>query len=318
MSRRLRTLLAAGTLAVLVTPFLAASGAEDPDHPGLPEPPPRATVEGIVAQGTAQAARARQAIRLPRLDLVAHVPSQQTQKDPSCQSFPPYDLIQDWHAYTYVASPEGAPEPYGYSPSFTVRALAFGSVPVEVRLHLEQTRDADGLPEAWELDVPNKQFCRGRGPHAGPNQSEMHTPPAVFSGSVSVAVESVRVDGLDLEVASSCRTAEATSLRLSSRDLYSLDPDRRPGEGALDWDPNTTRFFRGPDGGLLEGTVDIPPFTGCSTPDDDLDALLTGLVSAKDNPISVRSGFLAAACLPWRYTESCVVPRPMALPAKGD
>ncbi|TCI98985.1 hypothetical protein [Aeromicrobium sp. IC_218] len=318
MSRRLRTFLATGMIAVLVTPLLAASGAEDPEHPGLPEPPARATEGGIVSQGIAQAARTRQWIRLPRLDLVAYVPSQQTQKDPSCRSFPPYQEVQAWHAYTYVASPAGAPEPYGYSPSFTVRALAFGAVPVEVRLRLEQTRDADGLPEAWELDVPNKTFCPGRGPHAGPTQTEQHTPPASFAGSVSVAVESVRVDGLDLAVASSCRTIAATPLRLSSRDLYSRDPDLRPGEGALDWDPNTARFFNGPGGGLLEGMVDIPAFTGCSTPDDDLDALLTGLVSAKDNPISVRAGQLTTDCLPWRYTEGCFVTSPMPLPVKDD
>jgi hypothetical protein len=55
-------------------------------------------------------------------------------------------------------------------------------------------------------------------------------------------------------------------------------------------DPNA--FFSPEWGGTLNGTIDIPPFTGCTTASgDDLSALMTLSASGPDNPVSARIGW---------------------------
>ncbi|WP_019145140.1 hypothetical protein [Aeromicrobium massiliense] len=306
--------MVAALTALALLPAFSASAAEDPDHPGLPAQSKPGTMSGNRTSGIHEVARAKQWINLPALHLVTFVEEQVTLKDPTCRDYYPYQETQSWKGNVNLVSPEGAAHPYGHAPVFTVRTAALGAVPVVARLSIQQVRDADGLPVPWTLSVPNKTFCPGLGPHAGPRQTEQHIPPAEFTGDVQIGVESLAVDGVDIQLTGQCRAERPTALKLASRDYYGRDPDLRPGE-TVPWDPSTTRFFTGPNGGLLEGTVDIPAFTGCTTADDDLSPVLTGLVSQDDNPVSVRVSQLRAACVPWAYDDSCTPMPEMDLPA---
>lgn len=316
MHRRRR--LAAALVALALFPAVTASGAEeDPDRPGLPYQGP-AQWNGVGTQGVTEATKAKQWLRLPAMELAAYVlPQPRRPRDTSCTQHPPYSNLRDWEANTFLKSGTGS---YGTSPRFTVRSVAFGAVPVEVTLRLEQERDSDDLPVPWFITAPYHEFCAGRGPHAAPGQFENHAPPAKLTGSFRLRVDELRVDGVELSLASLCRTAP-TQISLTSREWFSQDPGLRDGErgGGPDWDADTTRYYLSAEGGLLEGRVDIPAFSGCVTQDDDLDALLTGLISSEDNPVTIRQEYLTTACGPEPEPGSvCPMPSPMPLPTKDD
>jgi hypothetical protein len=307
--------MVAAVAALALLPAFSASGAEDPEHPGLPAPENEGTYSGARTVGRTAVERAAQWLRLPQLDLVAFVDNADREVDSTCRRLYPYSQTQTWHASANLLSPDDAPDAYGHGPEFTVRTVAFGAVPVEARLSIRQPRDSSGLPVPWTLDAPIKTYCPGLGPHAGPGQVEARTVAATFEGSVRIEVESLRIDGIDVGLAGSCRTVSDAPLDLTSRDYYTLDPHLRPGEQGADWNPSTTRYFQGNNGGLLEGTLDIPRFTGCTTGDDDLSPVLSGLVSSRDNPISVRVSGLSPACVPWESgVGTCTPPDEMELP----
>ncbi|EHR59998.1 DUF6801 domain-containing protein [Saccharomonospora cyanea] len=97
---------------------------------------------------------------------------------------------------------------------------------------------------------------------------------APYDGSViaratlSVRVYDVTVNGVALDVGENCRTQEPITVALTAD---------YPG----DYTPAT--------GGFLDGYTDIPPFSGCGV-DGDLDPLLTGLISGKDNYVKMTQG----------------------------
>ncbi|MDG4865179.1 hypothetical protein P8605_44225, partial [Streptomyces sp. T-3] len=75
----------------------------------------------------------------------------------------------------------------------------------------------------------------------------------------------VRVNGVPLDVGPRCRTSRPIDTRL-------------------------TGSYPVTSGGLLEGVLDIPPFTGCGANGEDLDPLLTATVSGPGNPLKIRQG----------------------------
>lgn len=315
MFRRRR--LAAALAALALLPAVTASAAEDPEVPGLPLLE-NGTWDGVVTQGATQATKSKQWLRLPPMTLAAFIYNQpRSPIDRTCTVHPPYSNIRDFEADT-VIMPAGDAKTYGRSQSFTVRSLAFGAVPVEVTLRLEQSKQADGLPEPWRVEAPIYQYCAGRGPHAGPSQNEQVSSGSL-EGEVRISVERLLVDGRDLSVARGCRTADA-SLRLRSRTWYELDPDLRADEHPGSWDWNTSRYYLSLEGGLLEGSVDIPPFEGCTTADDDdLAPLLTGLISGPGNPVQARASSTLNYCGPKpKSSTPCPTVEPLPLPSKDD
>ncbi|MGV9883603.1 DUF6801 domain-containing protein [Streptomyces sp. NPDC003006] len=75
----------------------------------------------------------------------------------------------------------------------------------------------------------------------------------------------VRVNGVPLDVGPRCRTSRPIDTRL-------------------------TGSYPVTSGGLLQGTLDIPPFSGCGANGEDLDPLLTATVSGPGNPLKIRQG----------------------------
>ncbi len=90
----------------------------------------------------------------------------------------------------------------------------------------------------------------------------------VARATLSVRVYDVTVNGVALDVGENCRTREPITVALTAD---------YPG----DYTPAT--------GGFLDGYTDIPPFSGCGV-DGDLDPLLTGLISGKDNYVKMTQG----------------------------
>lgn len=90
----------------------------------------------------------------------------------------------------------------------------------------------------------------------------------VAHATLSVRLDDVTVNGVELDVGPDCRTQEPITVALTAD---------YPG----DYTPAT--------GGFLDGYTDIPPFSGCGV-GEDLDPLLTGLISGKDNYVKMTQG----------------------------
>ena len=193
---------------------------------------------------------------------------------------------------TFFVSPKGSKDPYGDSALMPVRTVAFGSIPVEVVLQVSQKRDAAGDPLPLTFQPHDYTIYRGT-PEV---ESTKVVEAAELNGDVVVRVKSVKVDGVDVGLGTTCQTATDAKLRLTSPRITS---DEEPGyinNGGtfgrfedIEFDPTIEQY--GISGGTLTGQIDIPRFTGCSTRSgDDLSPLLTSAVSADGNPLSVRVG----------------------------
>ncbi|MGQ2911707.1 MULTISPECIES: hypothetical protein [unclassified Aeromicrobium] len=185
---------------------------------------------------------------------------------------------------TFFVSPPGSEHNYGLSPLIPVRTVAFGSIPVQIDLQIEQRRDANGLP--YPLKASAKDNIRyGLGDPSGPTRIEVF--PARLEDSVLVRVRRVQVDGVDIRLGSTCRTSSPARLKIESEYIEDVSAD-----GAFQFerfDPKDG--FYGLAGGTLAGAIDIPSFTGCGTDgQDDLSPLLTSAISGPGNPVEVVVG----------------------------
>ncbi len=90
----------------------------------------------------------------------------------------------------------------------------------------------------------------------------------VAHANLLLQLEDVSVNGERLEVGPECRTEEPLEVQLTAD---------YPG----DYTPTN--------GGFLDGYVRIPPFAGCGV-DENLDPLLTGLISGPDNYVKMTQG----------------------------
>ncbi|WP_127479697.1 hypothetical protein [Nocardioides pantholopis] len=311
------------TALLLGVATLSSSAAEDPDYPGLPT---LGTGQWIVPQatGSTYAAAARQWARVPDIQTIAFSRFATRLVDLSCRRLDPYQSVEKYSAAIVMVSPRGAPEPYGFHGPFPVRTVAFGAIPVQAEIRLRQPRDAENLPVPLEARQEARTFCPGRGPFAGPGQTENHVADTLVSGEVQVEVTALAVDGVDLDLRPTCRTT-FTELTLTAPDFYAADPGVRPEENPqVEGNLHTTPYFLFTYGGLLTGELTIPPFADCVTATgEDLSALLTATVSGPGNTVRLRSEALsgsanddAARC--WR-DHSCVPLDPMPLPGRpGD
>ncbi|MFF1925347.1 DUF6801 domain-containing protein [Streptomyces sp. NPDC058221] len=93
-------------------------------------------------------------------------------------------------------------------------------------------------------------------------------------------IHDVKVNGVPLDVGSSCRTSKPFKVVLNGGARY-------------------THVFAG---GELDGEVDIPPFAGCGSDGEDLDPLFTASLSGPGNRIFMNQG---TTCVPSEPSTPC-------------
>lgn len=100
---------------------------------------------------------------------------------------------------------------------------------------------------------------------------------AVASFTQSMRLHDVKVNGVPLDVGPDCRTSAPYKVVL--RGDFTKEP----------------RYLSVLMGGALNGTIDIPAFSGCGTGSEDLDALFTASISGPGNTIAMNQ---ANMCIP--------------------
>jgi len=191
-------------------------------------------------------------------------------------------LVTDVDAWTL--SPTGVPQRYGVLPPLKTSMLAFGTLPATATVHLQQVMSG-GLLEP--LHIHGQSL----------NSYPYTTDPVVVTGRLDLRLSDIAVDRVPLEVGPDCHTKTPVTLRVVG--LYN---NTNP------MDPASYNVFLG---GPLNGTADIPAFTGCRHGSEDLDPLVTGLISGPNNPLRFSQGTLAQ----WTPPEGCQYcqpPRPLS------
>lgn len=290
------TLQRAAALAILAgTAFamlgLGASEAEEGPYPGLPAPEQQelplrhASWTGAANSSLADVERARQWLRTPLMTVAADFYQGRIEDFDATK----YRQCTKAGANIYFVAQPGSAYNYGQTPDIVVRTVTFGAVPVEATVRLEQER-ADGLPVPIKLET----LTCARLPPFG-----TEVPDSPVKGRVSTRVMSVRVDGVSLPFRGECRTRESGALDLSGEGyLMGWDGSQNvPARVQPDlW--NEGLFNLSP-GGLLAGTVDVPPFSGCvTTAGDDISSLLTATVSGEGFPLRTYQGGVLGCTVP--------------------
>lgn len=248
---------------------------------------------GPKATAISEIAVAQQWVRLPAMFNLAWNMPLVNKSDPGCASGRlGKDIAQTtgFEASIYmVAVDAAAPQPFGYVGPFTVRTAAFGSIPVEATVIIRQPRDGTGSIAGYQLKQTASKYCAGKGPHARDSQQENYFPPVSIDAPIELSITQLKVDGIDLQLRGNCRPQDRTTMKLTSRGYFDLDPTLKPEDLPVN-SFMTTPFFAAPAGGLLQASIDISPFTGCTTNSgEDVSQLLTATVSGPHNGVEMRT-----------------------------
>jgi hypothetical protein len=115
-----------------------------------------------------------------------------------------------------------------------------------------------------------------------------------IGGYQEIRVHDVRINGTPLDVGPNCRTATPVDVELKGR-----EDDYLPGgDGKPDYD-----IVNG--GPLIDENLVVPPFTGCRSHGEDLDALFTASLSGPGNTLNLSQGRL---CDPVNVPETTCQP----------
>ena len=266
-----------------------AGGVINPIWPGLPPVPipdgwfPSVAV-GSWGNGLSEVARARQWVKIP-----AQAVAVPTLSDPRV-FFPPdepdsrlsHSAIE---AYLFLSSPAGAKHGYGIGLPTKVRTVAFGAIPVEVGIRLEQVRDADDLPIPLRLLLTENVYT------TSPTTQETRED-AKITGKVRVRLTELSIDGVDVGL-EDC-LSHPVELDLTANTVRIGDPLTDPAlHGLVRGSTAFTTWMaeRGlglPIGGGISGELEIPAFSDChSTAGENLAPLLTGAVSGPGNAVTI-------------------------------
>jgi hypothetical protein len=197
-------------------------------------------------------------------------------------------------ARNWVAVRHGSHLAFGSFPPVRVSMLAFGALPVTATAHLTQTA-SDGVYDplflrlAFDISpVPPGRHIPGYPPAPKYRHGlTFFNFPAFSKGTVNIRLSDVTVDRVPLRVGPNCRTASPANLVLGTPGGYypqNKSPTQlkgKPGE----FQP----LGGGGPAGYLQGHVDVPAFSGCHDGGDDLDPLITGMISGKGNPVNAYS-----------------------------
>ncbi|MGJ9412652.1 hypothetical protein ACHAAC_08065 [Aeromicrobium sp. CF4.19] len=296
--------------AVLLLSFgVLQSSAETgiPEHPNFPgQGLPDHRAAGVGGQYVAPQVRgnnyvsaAKQWVSVPTIPTAAYLRNTREtaeQFDPTCLRLDGQSNRKSWQANVVLlnsaADPE-APNRFGATRDFDVRTVAFGAIPVEATIALEQPRDSAGVVVPADFEITSGEYCPGYGPFptrppGGPTGNTFANA-ATIDGEVRTSVRSLHIDGVPVEVSDSCG-AEGAQLEVTSTPYIRWDPSITPEEQPTRPNFTTTPYYNPAVGGRLFGTVDIPAFSGCLTATgDDLSPLLTSAVSGPGNPLEMRS-----------------------------
>lgn len=187
---------------------------------------------------------------------VALGPGRAVQPPPGSPPGTPVTVVQDNLAEIAV--------PAGRFPPLEGSFLAFGFMPITATLELTQLGQITIHGESQGSGAP----CR-------PGQDPGGTPRCTHyfirtTAQLAARIQDAKVNGVPLAIGPNCRTERPLDVVV---------------EGG------TPEFVNVRFGGPLSGFVEIPPFSGCGETDD-LDPLLTGMVSGPGNFIKVIQGAL--------------------------
>lgn len=265
-------------------PYPGIPKLENPE--GLPEVPGDLNIESWLNapyNGLASSVRAKQWTRIPLGTLASNIALSSCSPpggDNPCEFPTPDDLTGFYSQYgiqAFLVSPDGSPEPYGLSTIITTRSLAFGSIPIEVDLQVDQVRDSDGLPIPIRLTTSDYQASS-----PGMFNDIQVYESGTLRGQVSIVIKDARIDGVDVELLDGCRTTPTEIVATST-------PVSVPKAEEFTVDFQTTTA--GINGGGLTGEVDIPEFAGCVTAGgDDLSDVFTTTISGSGNTTSLQYG----------------------------
>jgi hypothetical protein len=183
---------------------------------------------------------------------------------------------------------------FGIFPPVRVSMLAFNGIPVTATAHLTQTVH-NGFYDPLKLrlvlditEIPPGKSVPGFGPAPKFSQgTTFFTYRAVSTGTVNIRLSNVTVDKVPLPVGASCRTSSPAVLKLGAPAGYypqNVPPTKlkgKPGE----FQP----LAGGGPAGYLQGTADVPSFTGCHDGADNLNRLITGMIAGPGNPVNAYS-----------------------------
>lgn len=286
----LRRVIAALAVGGVLVAAPTSSQADEADNPGLPRLPcsSQQVEDGFCTpdndayernannwlnnaqNGLTGSVPAKQWAQIPLTMLASNVLFSNSLDDGTYTTLFQYD--------SFFVSPEGSGRPYGDTALIPVRTVAFGSIPATITLQVSQRRDADGLPVPVHLDAQQVDIT-------GPPALTV-LPPVVLDETVSLRVRSLTVDGVDVQLQDTCQTRTSARLRAAS-EATEYDAANGPAEEQFD----QAHGFFGLSGGTLNGTIDIPAFSGCTTATgDDVSPLLTSAISSTGNPLSLSIG----------------------------
>lgn len=203
--------------------------------------------------------------------------------------------LQGGYADYYVVSRRNGRIVYGLLPATRIRALAFGTIPVEATLSLRQATSNGYLTplhaETAFLQRPDPGQLAWPGYGKTPEGYSAYLTLNLrlqIRGSFDVYLSDVTVDGKAVDTGSNCRTRTPSQLMADlPRGYYEpLDGSNLSGVRQRGTPGGFTPLDPVP--GTLDATVDIPPFTGCGTPNQDLSPILTALASGR----GAISGFI--------------------------
>ena len=294
LSRRARSVLTLAAILAASGMSLQAAQADDSYYPGIPvltlpadfpEKPGadvlnRGSWLNAPYNGRAGSVYSAQWARVSLGTLASNISFSSCDATSQGRTCPPRSTGEvvfgsDYYIQAFLVSPDGSPVPYGLGPVTTVRTVAFGSIPVEVEVQVQQARDSDGLPRPIIGETSDASVLNGDVQH-------VELDPGTLRGDVAVAVKGVRVDGVDVGLRGTCATS-LTPLALESKF------QRLEGDPLETFDP--TESVYGFTGGGFAGDIDIPAFSRCGTDTgDDLSPLLTSALSGPGNPVNIQYG----------------------------
>lgn len=278
-----------------------------PPWPGLPTTVwPNGYTAGMTVgsegNGLTHTLRARQWIQIPPQAVAAVVGLQPTTTFPADDPGDRFS-VQVGVAHAFLSSPAGAAAGYGIGLPITVRTVAFGAIPVQATMHVEQMRDADDLPVPLLLRWTTTEYRHSRVINGVPVKKMRE---AEMSGQLRVRITALSVDGVDMGVRD-C-VSPVIDMDLHGTPFWQGDPLHDP----FTHDPTNDAYVAGVEptfalasneaaewmaslgqssimtGGVVAGEIDIPAFAHCSTRSgENLSRLMTSVVSGPSNPVTV-------------------------------
>lgn len=131
-------------------------------------------------------------------------------------------------------------------------------------------------------------------------QGDQYPASTYVEGEVTLTLSNLRVDGVPVDVSSSCRTERPVQLALWNDGNYA--PNTGGNLGAFDGlhpgslGPLDSPYYFHLNGKSLPAStgVTVPPFTGCVGNGDDISPLVTAMASGPNNPVRVTQSRLYA------------------------